>query len=294
MIIFRRNSKINNIQEIAMSNGDLEVTVIPDANMVISSFKKKGEEILGQRFGLEGYVNNGKSFGIPLLYPWANRVTENNYTVDGFKVSFSTEGMKVDENGYANHGTMTAIKGWETQSFAIGGQLILEGKYKFNENTPHFEAYPFVHEVIVTYILSEDVLEINTKVVNTSGIKMPIAFGWHPHFNADIKDAHATGKEHNIPLNSKVLPVEIFNPEDTDTSALMFKMEDGWGATINTVAGPMKMATKSYGYMLQWDPEGDSFIAVEPMTANIDPFKNECITICPDEEYEANFSLKMM
>lgn len=294
MIMFRRNSEIDSIQEIVMSNGALEVTVIPDANMVISSFKKNGEEILGQRFGLDGYVNRGKSFGIPLLYPWANRVTENTYIVDDFKVSFSTEGMKVDENGYANHGLMTAIKGWNIETFTIGSELILEGKYSFNEETPNFDAYPFVHEVVVTYTLSEDELDIKTKVVNTSGRKIPIAFGWHPHFNADIKNVHVFGEEYNIPLNAKVLPVEVFNSEDTDASALMFKMEDGWGAIMDTVAGPMQMATQSYGYMLQWDPEGDSFIAVEPMTANIDPFKNDCITIGPDELYEANFSLKMV
>ena len=42
-----------------------------------------GVELLGQRRGLNAYMTTGKTMGIPILYPWANRLSANGYGVDG-------------------------------------------------------------------------------------------------------------------------------------------------------------------------------------------------------------------
>ena len=43
--------------------------------MVCTSLADDGFEFLGQRRGLNAYVTNGKTMGIPILYPWANRLS---------------------------------------------------------------------------------------------------------------------------------------------------------------------------------------------------------------------------
>ena len=48
--------------------------------MIGISLTDSGTELLGQRRGLDAYVANGKTMGIPLLYPWANRLGANSYT----------------------------------------------------------------------------------------------------------------------------------------------------------------------------------------------------------------------
>ena len=43
--------------------------------MIGTSLTDDGVEFLGQRRGLDAYVTTGKTMGIPILYPWANRLS---------------------------------------------------------------------------------------------------------------------------------------------------------------------------------------------------------------------------
>ncbi len=49
--------------------GELTATILPGAGMLITSLRHSGEELLGQRRGVEAYLAQGKTMGIPLLYP---------------------------------------------------------------------------------------------------------------------------------------------------------------------------------------------------------------------------------
>ena len=40
-----------------------------------------GVELLSQRRGLQAYVSDGKTMGIPFLHPWANRWSANEVMV---------------------------------------------------------------------------------------------------------------------------------------------------------------------------------------------------------------------
>ena len=48
--------------------------------MIATSLSDDGVELLGQRRGLDAYLSAGKTMGIPILYPWANRLSANSYT----------------------------------------------------------------------------------------------------------------------------------------------------------------------------------------------------------------------
>ena len=58
---------------------DITATFVPGAGMVGTSLTYRGEEILVCRGGITGYVEAGKTFGIPLLHPWANRLDDDHY-----------------------------------------------------------------------------------------------------------------------------------------------------------------------------------------------------------------------
>ncbi len=63
--------------------GGLEASVVPGAGMVVCSLRHRGEELLGQRRGLRAYVEQRSTMGIPLLYPWANRLGATRFEVAG-------------------------------------------------------------------------------------------------------------------------------------------------------------------------------------------------------------------
>ncbi len=54
---------------IAGAERELEATFVPGAGMICCSLRHRGEEVLGQRNGLRGYIEQRSTMGIPLLYP---------------------------------------------------------------------------------------------------------------------------------------------------------------------------------------------------------------------------------
>src|SRR5215468_7104769 len=59
----------------------VEATFAPRLGMIGCSLRHRGAELLGQRGGLAKYAASGSTMGIPLLHPWANRLSGFSYTV---------------------------------------------------------------------------------------------------------------------------------------------------------------------------------------------------------------------
>lgn len=177
--------------------------VIPDAGMVASSFTVRGHELLGQRQGLAGYIERGKTFGIPLLAPWANRLSGPVYTVCDTTVDVSgVPGVGTDANGLPIHGLLAGTQGWHVSEAGIADPrdsagmqaLDAEAVLDFDDRRPEFPAFPFAHRLQVRYRLivapPESVpalgwqlrLEVRTVISPTGPDPVPIAFGWHPYF----------------------------------------------------------------------------------------------------------------
>src|SRR5271156_6996828 len=106
---------------------------VPDAGMIGISLTDSGVELLGQRRGLDAYVAAGKTMGIPILYPWANRLGANTYTAEGTTVTLTAGqyGVRTDPNGLPIHGVLAAYPNWRvthesvnelTAEVGFGGQ----------------------------------------------------------------------------------------------------------------------------------------------------------------------------
>lgn len=96
----------------------LTATFVPSAGMVCTSLSDGGVELLGQRRGLAAYLNTGKTMGIPILYPFANRLSANGYGVDGGAVTLTpgVGGVRSDEHGLVIHGVLAATRaGWSSR-----------------------------------------------------------------------------------------------------------------------------------------------------------------------------------
>src|ERR1700755_1482728 len=83
----------------------LSATYVPVAGMVCTSLSDDGVELLGQRRGLHAYMTTGKTMGIPILYPWANRLSANTYGVDKAAVTLTPGigGVRCDQHGVVIH-----------------------------------------------------------------------------------------------------------------------------------------------------------------------------------------------
>ena len=99
---------------VTLAAGDLEARFAPGAGMVGCSLRDRAEELLGLRGGVEDYLARGKTFGIPLLHPWANRLGAWDYEVAGRAVVLDpdTRHVRSEQNGLPIHGTLPASCDW--------------------------------------------------------------------------------------------------------------------------------------------------------------------------------------
>ena len=65
------------------ARSELEASFVPGAGMLCSSLRHRGEELLAQNAGVAAYACDGATMGVPLLYPWANRLAEFGYELSG-------------------------------------------------------------------------------------------------------------------------------------------------------------------------------------------------------------------
>ena len=79
--------------------------------MVGSSLTQGGQELLGDARGLGAYRESGKTFGIPLFAPWANRRTHQFGDVT--LVTDGTPGVHPDGNGLPIHGLLAGCPDWQ-------------------------------------------------------------------------------------------------------------------------------------------------------------------------------------
>src|SRR3954469_9439236 len=103
--------------------GELEATFVPGAGMVGCSLRHRGEELLGLRGGLSAYVEALTTFGIPLLYPWANRLSRRRFTVAGREVVIdpARTPVRLEESGLPIHGLLAAARGWTVERHVATG-----------------------------------------------------------------------------------------------------------------------------------------------------------------------------
>src|SRR3954468_18933486 len=102
---------------IPLSGGDGAATFVPQLGMIGASLTHEGKELLGQRNGLAAYEAKGSTMGIPLLYPWANRLSGFQYEVAGKHVTIDPDSprVKLDEHGIPIHGLLTASPHWRAE-----------------------------------------------------------------------------------------------------------------------------------------------------------------------------------
>lgn len=158
----------------------LTATFVPGAGMVGVSLRDGSDELLGQRRGLEAYATEGKTMGIPLLHPWANRLAADEYTVGDTHVRLAPNppGLRRDGNGLAIHGLLAGARGWEVESET---DAELSATFDFGAHTELLASFPFPHTLRIDAKLEERTLRIATTLTAIGDVGVPVAYGFHPY-----------------------------------------------------------------------------------------------------------------
>jgi galactose mutarotase-like enzyme len=292
------------------AGGGIEAAFAHQAGMVCCSLRHRGDELLGQRAGLLAYVTEAKTMGIPLLYPWANRLGSRRFTLAGREVVVDPQRMPVrlDAAGLPMHGLLAGAGGWRVRRHeALADGAVLDATFDFGADARLMAAFPFAHDLDLEATLDGATLTIATTVRASQGSVVPVAFGFHPYLR--LPGAGRADWEVELPvaqrlaLDDRMLPTGERTPVDVESGPLGARtFDDAYvapaGAAPFVLAGGgrrlrMTFAT-GYPFAQVFAPAEDDVVAFEPMTAPANALVDggpQLTLLAAGERYRATFAL---
>jgi aldose 1-epimerase len=170
------------LEAVALADGELRVVFVPAAGMIGCSLQHRGEELLVQRGGLDAWRGTGRSFGLPLLHPWANRLRDWRYAAAGRAVTIDRSRgiVRADEHDLPIHGALAAAADWDMlDAGADADSAWLAASLDYGRRDDRLSVFPFPHTIELELRLSGDALTITTTIAAGDDV-VPLAFGWHP------------------------------------------------------------------------------------------------------------------
>ena len=279
--------------------------------MVGCSLRHRGEELLGQRGGLAAYVAERKTMGIPLLYPWANRLSAWRCAVAGREIVIDPDAtpLRRDANGLPMHGLLSAAAGWRVERHeATADGAVLAARFDFAADDVLMAAFPFAHELVLEATLSGPTLRVATTVHAAGDAPVPIAFGFHPYLR--LARGRARGLERGDPGPGAVAPRRrrCCRPASASPCGSRLGGSARGRSTTPTSRRPTEPRSCSraagrrielafeagYPYAQVFAPADDAVIAFEPMTAPANALVTagpELTLLAPGDSYRAAFSI---
>jgi aldose 1-epimerase len=286
---------------------DLHVSFAPELGMVACSMQHAGEQLLGQRSGLAAYARNGATMGVPLLYPWANRLGGFGYRFGGRTVEIGG-GTPLDQHGLPIHGLIGAVRGWsQIRSGADADAAWVRAELDVAKRPDLLAAFPFPHAVAVEATLRGNTLTITTTVRPTGSVAVPVTFGYHPYLRLpDVPRAawhvelpvtrHLQLDERGIPTGRSVVAAPVRGPLGRLTFDDGFLSPRG-GKPFVLAGGGRRIELvfeDGYPYAQVFAPPDDDVVCFEPMTAPTDALRG-CLgpapAVSPGDRYRARFTI---
>jgi galactose mutarotase-like enzyme len=287
-------------------SSSLSAVYVPGAGMIATSLSDGGTELLGQRRGLDAYLSAGKTMGIPLLYPWANRLSANTYDVAGETVTLAPDayGVRPDNNGLPIHGLLAAYPGWRAQQ--ISDQK-LTAELDFGAQPELLASFPFPHVVELAVELSDRTLTVSTTVTPTADKAVPLVYGFHPYLQlSDVPRAEwqielptmrhlalddtgiPTGATAASPATAEPLGDRVFDDGfDQVADEALFALSGG-GRRLEV------RFEQGYPAAQVFAPAGETVICFEPMAASTDALRRGGYrTARPGDSDTTVFSIKV-
>ena len=163
------------------NNNGISVGIIPGHGALLHAFlfPLANEEfnIIDNYQGIDDLNQNlTSSYKSAKLSPFACRIKEGKYTLDGEEYEFENK----FPDGSAIHGLIFNTPFGLKESFVteMNACLDLSSEYKMED-----KGFPYSYKCEVRYsLLPDGSLRVLTTVINTGDQSMPLADGWHPYF----------------------------------------------------------------------------------------------------------------
>jgi aldose 1-epimerase len=297
---------MNNPTTHLLTAGDLQAIFWPAAGMLCASLGFRGIELLRRVDDLDAARIKGSTAGIPLLYPWANRLASLPYRAAGRQVSLdpSSPLLHFDDHKLPMHGVPWSQLQWKVISNhadALTARLDWLSR-------DLLAIFPFPHHVEMAVRLRSLDLEIQTTIFADSGSSVPISFGFHPYFGIPgIPRAEWTltaPAMRKLTIDSNGIPTGEETPSAPFAAWLGNTSYDD-GFALSSERATFSIDGNGYSITIEFKygfdfaqifaPTYKEFIAIEPMTAQTNALcSGEGLrVIAPGEQFTASFRIEV-
>ncbi len=293
------------IHRVASPDGATVAELVPDAGMVCASLIYGGDQLLDPGKGLEAYATLGATMGIPLLYPWANRLGGGDYELGGETVTLPADRSRIplDPNGLPIHGLVPGMMRWRPEPTADGTSLSATLAWSSPEL---LELFPAAHHAVVDVVAGDGSLTISTSARATAQDSVPVSFGYHPYLR--LPGSSRTSWHVELPamerlvLDERMIPTGERQPM-TAADRQLDLADTSWDDGFAVLEQPARFAVSALGrgiavellegypFAQIYAPPGHDFICFEPMTAPTNALRSgDGLSVLePGGEYRAVF-----
>ncbi|MGJ8760658.1 MAG: aldose 1-epimerase [Polaribacter sp.] len=239
------------------------------------------------------------TFASSILFPFANRIKDGKY-------SFNNEDFQLEKNqeeeqnalhGFVYNKTFKVIA---KEASADNAKITVE----YNENIRN-DGFPYTYTIVVTYIFTNDGLDLSVSVRNTDAKPFPFTLGWHPYFISD----NLAKSSLNFDCDQQLIIGDrnITTGSETVNSMIHLDIEekqldDCWGLNSDKVAfntPKYQLNFQSSGtnnYLQAYTPPRLNTIAIEPTTGVSNSFNNKIglQTLDPNEKYSIVWKINII
>jgi aldose 1-epimerase len=307
-------SEIEGLKEVTLVNRNTDdlISVIPQSGCRLNDAVLRKNNLqypVIRKLKSPDFTSRDDLFNNVKLFPFSNRLEGGCY-------SFADKTYILDinypEEVNAAHGFIYD-KPFEFTGSIIEKSASLIFRFDYSGN---IKGYPFPFSILITYTLTDEGEVIcTTRIINNSDQSIPFNDGWHPYFSLgrDIDYLTLTlnaerlikTNEYGIPDGSYETTGNSFsrlslNNKKFDSIFLLRKQkkcitdlhspEEGITLSVWQDAGD-----EGYRYVVLYTPPDRRFIAIEPMTSNVNAFNNKehLIVLNPGSVWERSFGFKL-
>lgn len=235
-----------------------QIEVVPERGGLVTSWRINGQEVF--YLDIERFTHPDLSVrgGNPILFPLCGNLPNNTYNVDGTD-------FNIKQHGFARELPWTVT----AESNQGGASVTVE--LTSNEQTK--AVYPFDFNVLFTYVLRGNTLEIRQEYKNLSSTQMPFSSGFHPYFLCGDKsqieaNIPSVSYEDNRTKESFAFDGK-FNFEQDEIDSVFGKLSSRSTSVIDNDR-KLKIAIDYddfYTYLVFWTVKGKEFYCLEPWSA---------------------------
>ena len=267
----------NGAAAVELRAGATRAVVIPELGMLIAAFVVDGFDFVARPGGLAA-CRAGHTTAVPLLYPWANRLSRRGYAAAGQSVSLRGKELHTDGHGLPLHGTMNARPEWDVAALRPGR---VRGEFDFGAHPDLLASFPYPHRLSLEVAVTPGRLRVSTAVHATGGVSVPVSFGWHPYWRVPgPRDSWtlALPAVHHVRLDRGGIPTGSSTPEPAGAVTLrgrewddLYALPGRRSLTLTGRSRGLRLESDSrFPWLQVYAPRGRPFCCLEPMTAPTD------------------------